>query len=351
MRKLQLLGICIIAGIILVACSPNEPDGNNSGNEKPTELWVMGITKQPELATPIKAMGVRGFANLRETKGDIATEMFSKCNELGIGLAITLRWVDPQQENKDKAPTESEGDSVLNLLLPVLDSPQAKALGSKLWIGFYSEIASGGGTVPYEESDKVLDWAAKAADQIRARVPGVHIVGPGLLIVNVLARDRSTLNDLEREQYDYLDKILRWDIEHNAAIDLHLHVESPEEAAQRIKIVKGYLQAKIPGSQNAIFVAQEWSPAFYPNRDDLHGVEDAINGIYCVMNENNFEWAGYGAYYTFEGQPEVYNWKNLVNNSDKSPHEPFYSIFINLAEKVRANELYRTCKDYYLKIN
>lgn len=342
MKTIKLLGIFLMELIILAACAPNGPDENKQGNDKPTELWVMGIAKQPELATPIKALGVRGFANLRDTKGDFGSVMFSKCNELGIGLAITLRWVDPQQDNKDKAPTDSEGESVLNQLLPVLNSTEARSLGSKLWIGFYSEIASGGGMVPYEESDIVLNWAAKAAEQIRASVPGVHIVGPGLLNVNVLARDRSSLNAQTREQYDYLDKILRWDIDHNAAVDLHLHVDSPEEAAQRIMIVKNHL-AKIPGGQNAILVAQEWSPAYYPYRDDLQGVEDAIHGIYCVMNENNFEWAGYGAYYTFEDQPEAFHWENLVNNSDKSPHEPFYSIFINLAEKVRSNDVTGIC--------
>lgn len=310
----------------------NDPDG------KPTELWVMGIATNPSLAVPIKAMGVRGFANLRTVKGDLAPNLFREAHKHNLGLAITLRWVDPQQTNKDRPPSQREGETVLNRLMQILKSPEARQLDGRLWIGFYSEIAAGGGTVPFEQSDEALGWAARVSERVRAEAPWVRLVGPGLTKVEVLTKDRSTLSPKAREYYDYVDRIIRWCVKHTDAIDLHLHVESVEDAEQRIRAVREHL-ARIPGGDKIRLVAQEWSPAFYPNRTDLAGVERTILGVYRVMNENDFLWAGYGAYYEFEGQPEVFHWKNLTDNRTKRPHEPYYSIFVNLAEKVRANDV------------
>lgn len=320
--------------------SSGQGSNQNAANAdgKPTELWVMGIGKEPNLAVPIKAMGVRGFANLRSAKGEMGPQLFKRCSELNIGLAITLRWVNPHQDNKDSPPSQREGDVALNRLMQVLSSPQSRELGDHLWIGFYSEIAAGGGMVPFDESDQVLGWASRAADRIHSETPWIHLVGPGLLNVDVLGEDRSTLGPKARQYYDYLDRIIRWDISHKAAIDMHLHVPSVEDAARRVKIVKDYV-AKIPGGENTPFVAQEWSPAYYKDRSNQEGVKNTILGIYNVMNQNHFVWCGYAAYYTFEGQPEAFHWENLVNNSDKSPHEPFYSLFKDLAEKVRDNEV------------
>lgn len=310
----------------------NDPDG------KPTELWVMGIAKNPSLAVPIKAMGVRGFANLRKHGGQIAPKMFRDAKKNDLGLAITLRWVDPKQANKDLPPSQLEGEEALNQLMEVLKSPEAQQMDGRLWIGFYSEPAAGGGEIPFDQSDEALAWAAQVSQRVRAETPWVRLVGPGLTKVDVLTKDRSKLGPKAQEYYDYLDRIIRWCVQYTDAIDMHLHVESVEEAERRIKIVREYL-AKIPGSDKIRLVSQEWSPAYYPNRTDLAGVERTILGIYRVMNENNFLWCGYAAYYTFEGQPEVFHWENLTDNKTKRPHEPYYSIFVNLAEKVRANDV------------
>lgn len=310
----------------------------NDPDDKPTELWVMGIATKPSLAVPIKAMGVRGFANLRKNKKQIASSMLREAKKNNLGLAITLRWVDPKQANKDLPPSQHEGEAALNQLMKVLKSPEAQRMDGRLWIGFYSEPAAGGGAIPFDQSDEALAWAAQVSRRVRAETPWVRLVGPGLTKVDVLTKDRSKLGPKAQEYYDYVDRIIRWCVQYTDAIDLHLHVDSVEDAEQRIKIVREHL-AKIPGSDKIRLVAQEWSPAYYPNRTDLAEVERTILGIYRVMNENNFLWSGYGAYYTFEGQPEVFHWKNLTDNKTKGPHEPYYSIFVNLAEKVRANDV------------
>lgn len=320
--------------------SNDSGDGDFASNVdtgKPTELWVLGVGKQPHLAAEVDAMGARGFSNLREADGGVVREMLQRYVDLNIGVAITVRWVDPARPEQDKPPTRREQDAALATMMEALTTPEARRLDGRLWIGFYSELANGGGSVPYADCDPMFEFATRASQRIRREAPWVRIAGPGLTKVDILTKDPSRIGRGQREYYDYNDRIIRWCVEHADAVDLHLHVESAEEAERRIGIVQDHL-AKIPGGNRIDIIAQEWSPAFYPDRNDLDGVRDCILGTYRVMNENGFPWAAYGAYYTFPGQPEHFHWKNLVN-SDRSPHEPFHSIFTNLAKQVRSGDV------------
>lgn len=348
-RTMTRRALFITSLLAVIACSTNAPrttaSSDSSGRtgydqsklgEGPTELWVMGTARQPHLAKAIGSMGSRGFVNLRELgkrSEDLGPQLLKKYIELDQSLVITVRWVDPKNTHKDKPPTAKEGRQALDRLIKTLKSAPARQMDGRLWISFYSELASGGGSVPYEQSDGMFDWATMASERIRAEAPWVRMVGPGLTHVDILGKDEGRLQAGGREYYNYNDRIIRWSVEHADAVDIHLHVDSPEEAARRIKLLKDHL-AGIPGGETIGLVSQEWSPAFYPDRNDAQGIRETIFGIYRVMNENNFLWAPYGAYYTFIGEPEHFHWKNLTENG--KPHEPYHSIFTDLAAQISA---------------
>lgn len=306
--------------------------------QREPELWLHAVMGSPAIVQQMHAKGARGIVDLRYQFNRRAAEsLFAKYNRANLSLCVTLRWRQSAGtkgkagKDLDAAPTQQEADEMLDQLMRLINSPQGKAMGDRLWIQFYNEIAGGPGSIRSQEAaDGLFAFATRVAERIRAEAPRVRIVGPGITGTDVLrktALERST--KVARDRHALLMRIIRWSAQHADAVDLHLHSRDGQTARTDLETIRQLLDQEPQGKSTGI-VSMEWSCARFPDRDDPEAVRRTILDIWEAMAQYNVLVAAYSSYGPGLKQSEMHRWKNLTDVR-RQPREPFYSTVRDIA--------------------
>ena len=297
-----------------------------TGEGKLPELWVHGCPKMPQKLKPLHAQGARMFVDLRRFFGRDALAYLQKYIKAGIGICLTLRWMDPMKKDEpDIAPSRSEQAAKTNILMDILTSPESKKLGGRIWVQFFNEITGGPGTIRPEQADIMFNWATETARRIRKEAPHVKICGPALTGLDVLRKNQNTLTRRGRLRRKGLLRAIAWSARYADAIDLHLHLESGDKARQGIRLLRDLLNRE-PNGKNCKILSWEWSPARYRPRSDLAAAREALIDIYRAMAEAGFPTAAYACYYpAIHLKTDRFVWQAIVKDKKHTPNEPFYS--------------------------
>ncbi len=296
------------------------------------ELWMHGLGNPDRLAA-ISARGLRMILDLRrDFSSEKMRRFIARYESRSLGLVITLRWPDSNDTKRpikfDVSPDAADVRATLDVLVEVLNGPEARRMAGRLWVQFFNEVAGGPGTIMPEQADGLYDFATRAAERLRKEAPHVKIVGPGLTALDPLesASEPGSPGNLRRQG---LLRAIQWSVEHADAVDIHLHCSGGEEARRQLSLLRRALAAA--GKRDMPLVVLEWSPArFAARRTDLAGAQAAMADIYRAMAEEKVLIAAYAAF-ADTALKDTYEWANLWDAQGR-PHEPFYSLYKTIAE-------------------
>ncbi len=307
--------------------------GNGSSTQQRytgPEAWIHG----PMFTAPVQRVSATGTRAIHNLRGFNADEAIGRLQSFGtqMGACLSLRWVSPVDGKFDTPPTQAEADKAIADIIKVVTSAPAKAMGQRLWIQMYNEMASGPGSVAGADMDAMMAFATKLQAQIRLKAPDVRISGPAMTVVGLLVKNPAHFDETALMRRDILNKILDWSVQYADGVDLHLHAAGKDDAASALKITRDQLNLRKGGADKQM-VSWEWSPARFPNQSDSAGVVKAINEIWQVMGEYKLMVAAYSAY-GVNNQNDIFYWKSLVDESD-NPRQPFFDAFSAIAKGKR----------------
>ncbi|MFW5652847.1 MAG: hypothetical protein ACOC0P_02275, partial [Planctomycetota bacterium] len=299
------------------------------------QLWVHGAPKTPQHIVPLNAMGGRMFVDLSRLSGTMAKDFLRAYHDQDVGICLTLRWQNPENTNApDVAPTRAEQREKTDLLMEVLTSPESRQLAGRIWVQFFNEITGGPGMIQPEEADIMFDWATETALRIRREAPHVMICGPALTALDVLEKDKGQLSSVGQARHAGLQRAFEWSAKYAEAIDLHLHLDGGQDTRDWIRLLRDELN-RYPNGELTYILSLEWSPARYPDTEDLDGAMVALKEIYREMAVARFPIAAYACFYPAYSIGEKFHWQSIAHAPDKPsdpprPNEPFYSTLTEI---------------------
>lgn len=307
--------------------------GNGSSTQQQyigPEAWIHG----PMFAAPVQRVFATGTRAIHNLRGFNADDAISRLETFGtqMGACLTLRWVSPVDGKFDTPPTQAEEDKAIADIIKVVTSAPAKAMGQRLWVQMYNELASGPGSVTGTDMDAMMAFATKLQAQIKQKAPDVRISGPAMTVVGLLVKNPAHFDETALMRVEILNKILDWSVQYADGVDVHLHASGKDDATSALKITRDQLNLRTGGADKQM-VTWEWSPARYPDQSDSAGVVKAINEIWQVMGEYKLAVAAYSAY-GVNNQNDIFYWKSLVDESD-NPRQPFFDAFTAIAKTNR----------------
>lgn len=331
-----LAALCIAAGLGsqggFAAAHESEVE-SNWRDDSVTQLWIHGAGRIPEQAAELGAQGLRFIHNLRAGPPQSAEAILARYADAGVGLCLTLRWADSAEQSAisktDTPPSAEESAAAIADLLVVLNSESARRMEGRLWVQFYNEYLGGPGTFDAQHDDQMFQFATDAARRIRSEAPYVRISGPALIATDILGVNERNLRPAQRDRQRRMLRGIRWSIQYADAVDVHLHTDSGASAARTLDSVREAIRRE-PGGEHCGLVVWEWSCAKFPRRDDAAGVRNAIVDIWNAIVDARVVAAAYGGMWPPKGQPEYFQWKNLLNEEGR-PNEPVFSTFKELA--------------------
>lgn len=353
LKHLTVLGFFVTATSVYSACSPRpgagaRPESPEGGSvvddgtgiaEAGPQVWIHGMGGAPDKAAEIHAQGVREIVDLRTAKPKDLNAFFARYAKNNMGLCLTLRWADAEgpegTARTERPPTPAESRRVLDGLIKSLNSAPAKELTGRLWIQFYNEFLGGPGTFEASDDDELFSWAAEAAARIRAEAPHVRLCGPAMIATDVLDESESTLTSKQTERRQRMLRGIAWSVEHTDAVDVHLHTDSGASARSRLQTVRRAMNT-FPDGEKCGIVVWEWSASRATDHNPQAARQATID-IYNAMAEYNVIAAAYSQYHVPKRIADRFGWVTLTDESGE-PREPFYSLFLELADKSNGNK-------------
>ncbi len=313
--------------------------GDEDSEADVPELWLFGVSS-PASCKPFNAGGVRLLVDMRTLDLQNALASIDQYSDTGLGFCLTIRWLNPEYEQKSDAPTtrdfhtdvpptDEEAEEAIDNLLALATSDAAIRMGDKLWIQMFNEIAGGPGTILPEDADVMFDFATELARRLDVEAPHVRICGPALTGTEVLDREDIPEDDeMGIERHKLLTRAIEWSAQYADAIDSHLHAENGAWTHAELMRVRRELDNVI-GGEKVDIVSWEWSCARYEDQEDKEGAVEAMVDIWHVMTDFGVTQAAYAPYMPNENLNEIYRWMTPVQ-ADGNPNEPFHARIVSI---------------------
>ncbi len=358
-RKRKILfGLAVMCSLAAIGCSSSSSAGDQRSvkrnkrqaetkkkapdaptNAPDTELWLFGPVNQPELTTPLGALGVRTIVDLRAFSVGESKKTLKEYADRDLGIGICLRWRNPgageskvmRTDNYDVPPTEKEAEQAISDLISLLQTSDAKRLGDKLFVQFYNEVGGGPGTMIPEDADELFDFATRATAEIRKVNPVLRICGPAITGGQLQPMEKKSRK--MEQKAEVIEKAIVWSAEHADVIDMHMHAMDGSWAGVALQSLRDKLDLTARGKTVQI-LSFEWSCARYPDRENDEGVHNALLSIWDTINEFDLICAAYGPYWPLKnkGNEKVadrFGWVSIVTE-DNQRNQPIYDTLVEI---------------------
>ncbi len=265
---------------------------DDAPRETPTTgPWISGIGRSAD-AVGMAPGGVRHVIDLHTFDVTAVQAIVQYHATRRLGLCLTLRWVDPADAARDKAPNVSQGRAALDKLLAVVNTPDAKKLGSLLWIQFYGDLRLGPGAVAPEDLDGMFDFATRAVRRLSDQEFAGLFCGPTIDGRAAVAQVDSDAGDGGIE-YLATTRTVRWSQQFADALDVRIAAESGADASRMLGKVAG-LVASLTDGRSARIVSWQWNASALENRQDRDGAARVTRDIWTALLKAGVRPAAYG---------------------------------------------------------
>jgi len=294
-------------------------------------LWINGVPHHIETAERLGAAGVHDTIDLRTASNGDLKDAIKKCRKTDLGVVLTVRWSDPDDEDAFDAPPDARRmNQMMTGLRNTLKSKNAKTVGeNELWVQFFDEVAGEHGRIESDEADAMFTFATEMVAKIRATAPHVKISGPALTNTNLLTK--SNLTPDEQDRFDLLTKAMDWSIENADAIDIHLDESEGESPATIINRVRSFIDAR-PNGKSLALVSWDWNAgAMSSTVASNSSSHDAMMQEWDELEKAGLLHAAYGPFMEGDDDDPSDDRFALVD-SDENERDEMASAFSKIAE-------------------
>lgn len=314
--------------------------GEDTPPETPTTgPWVSGIGRSAD-AVGMAPGGVRHVIDLHTIDVTAVQAIVQYHATRRLGLCLTLRWVDPADNTRDKAPTVSQGRAALDRLLAVVNTPDAKKLGSLLWIQFYGDLRLGPGAVAPEDLDSMFDFATRAVRRLGDQEFAGRFCGPTVDGRAAVAQVDADVGDGGIE-YLATARTIRWSQQFADALDVRIAAASGADASRMLgKVAR--LVATLSDGRSMRLVSWQWNASAVENRQDRDGAARVTRDIWAALLKAGVRPAAYGPCQDQPMLSEADLWLVAVDASAGAV-EPIFSTLkqLSINDQRRADSQHR----------
>lgn len=296
-----------------------------------TSLWINGLPRDIETAERLGAAGVHDMIDLRTASNGDLTDAIKKCRKTDLGVVLTVRWSDPDDEDAfDEPPDARRMNQMITKLRNTLKSKDAKTVGeNELWVQFFDEVAGEHGRIKPEDAEAMFAFATEMVAKIRATAPHVRISGPALTSTSLLTK--SNLTPDEQGRFGLLTRAVDWSIENADAIDIHLDESEGEPSAAIVQRVRSFIDARSNGKSLAL-VSWDWNAGSMSSTTASNSdARDDMIREWDELEKAGLRHAAYGPFMEGDDDDPSDDRFALVD-SDENDRDEIASAFSEIAE-------------------
>lgn len=293
-------------------------------------------------------------ANADEGLVDSRLGLFNDASNGPIDLTYTLRWPEglTAGSHQDNPPeiTSATYLSIRNTLVTLLNQTQAQihiARGNFM-IGFFNEIGGGPGTF---DSDVKQARGIALANDMKAYMianitngSAINWHTAALTNARIVHPDFTAVGFTQISRQRWFREWIQWAYENDAWVDIHLNVESVEEAIEHFEAVEAYARS-IGWTENFRWLSNEFGPADYPDQTDLVGAEAMERALWQMAYARQPKHLMRNPFMEQPNVGQKFVWCSVLKDTDppgmQEARPPFSTIFLDqLAIPTAENSAY-----------
>lgn len=253
-----------------------------------------------------------------------------------IGLMAAGRFPDDVQTNYERAPTPTESDDAIALLIDEFSTDAAIELSSifkdedgegpdSLIYRSNVEPISGPGEIIQSQRDGCFAHYEAIAPALKAACPHVRQSSPGLNGAGTLIKPQSATTAEQIHRRGMMVDFIALADAHQEYIDVHVGGEDAAQWLANINAVVQYCRENEIG-ENCRLACFEWGIVAWEDRDDTTGACAEVVRMVKLGHRAGVSIMAYrpGTANAGAGPGGLYEW-SAVRNADGTPNEPFYT--------------------------